>query len=84
MSCCDVMRKTEYLYERKSFNRMDMKQTIQIRCKNNKKIKNFAIGSTLSDVFREFNLEMDYGPISAKSKQQGGGAQLQSVPQQGC
>lgn len=66
MSCCDVMRKTEYLYERKSFNRMDMKQTIQIRCKNNKKIKNFAIGSTLSDVFREFNLEMDYGPISAK------------------
>lgn len=60
------MRKTEYLYERKSFNRMDMKQTIQIRCKNNKKIKNFAIGSTLSDVFREFNLEMDYGPISAK------------------
>lgn len=66
MSCCDVMRKTEYLYEHKSFNRMDMKQTIQIRCKNNKKIKNFAIGSTLSDVFREFNLEMDYGPISAK------------------
>ncbi len=60
------MRKTEYLYERKSFNRMDMKQTVQIRCKNNKKIKNFAIGSTLSDVFREFNLEMDYGPISVK------------------
>ncbi|WP_302956141.1 nucleoside kinase [Prevotella sp.] len=43
-----------------------MKQTIQIRCKNNKKIKNFAIGSTLSDVFREFNLQMDYGPISVK------------------
>lgn len=61
---CDA--KTEYLYERKSFNRMDMKQTIQIRCKNNKKIKNFAIGSTLSDVFREFNLQMDYGPISVK------------------
>lgn len=60
------MRKTEYLYERKSFNRMDMKQTIQIRCKNNKKIKNFAIGSTLSDVFREFNLQMDYGPINVK------------------
>ena len=66
MSCCDVMRKTKYIYERKSFNRMDMKQTVQIRCKNNKKIKNFAIGSTLSDVFREFNLEMDYGPISVK------------------
>ncbi|WP_295431817.1 nucleoside kinase [uncultured Prevotella sp.] len=43
-----------------------MKQTIQIRCKNNKKNKNFAIGSTLSDVFREFNLQMDYGPISVK------------------
>lgn len=43
-----------------------MKQTIQIRCKNNKKIKNICIGSTLSEVFSEFNLEMDYGPVSAK------------------
>ena len=58
--------KTEYLYERKTFNRSSMKQLIQIRCKNNKKIKNIAIGSTLSDVFREFGLEMDYGPMSAK------------------
>lgn len=64
MLCCDA--KNEYLYERKSFNRTDMKHIIQIRCKNNKKIKNFAIGSTLSDVFREFNLQMDYGPISVK------------------
>lgn len=66
MSYCIVMRKTEYLYERKSFNRMYMKQTIQIRCKNNKKIKNFAIGSTLSEIFHDFNLEMDYGPLSVK------------------
>jgi len=29
-------------------------------------MKNIATGSTLSDVFREFNLEMDYGPVSAK------------------
>lgn len=43
-----------------------MKQLIQIRCKNNKKIKNIEIGSTLSDVFREFNLRMDYGPTSAE------------------
>lgn len=43
-----------------------MKQTIQIRCKNNKKTKNICIGSTLSEVFREFNLEMEYGPVSAK------------------
>ena len=43
-----------------------MKQLIQIRCKNNKKTQNIAIGSTLSDIFREFNLQMKYGPISAK------------------
>ncbi len=43
-----------------------MKQVIQIRCKNNEKIKNITIGSTLSDVFREFGLHMDYGPISVK------------------
>ncbi|MCD8290308.1 MAG: nucleoside kinase [Prevotella sp.] len=43
-----------------------MKQLIQIRCKNNKKIQNIAIGSTLSEVFNEFNLKMDFGPISAK------------------
>ena len=43
-----------------------MKQVIQIRCKNNKKTKKVAIGSTLSDVFSELNLEMPYGPIAAK------------------
>ncbi len=43
-----------------------MKQVIQIRCKNNKKSQEIAIGSTLSDVFREFNLNMEYGPVSAK------------------
>ena len=39
---------------------------IQIRCKNNKKTLNVPIGSTLSEVFRESNLKMDYGPISVK------------------
>ncbi len=43
-----------------------MKQLIQIRCKNNKKIENITIGSTLSDVFNQFNLHMDFGPTSAK------------------
>lgn len=43
-----------------------MKQTVQIRCKNNKKIKNIAIGSTLSDIFCEFNLKMKYPPVSAR------------------
>ena len=39
---------------------------IQIRCKNNKKTLNVPIGSTLSEIFRELNLNMDYGPISVK------------------
>ena len=39
---------------------------IQIRCKNNKKTQNVPIGSTLSEIFRELNLNMDYGPLSAK------------------
>lgn len=43
-----------------------MGQTIQIRCKNNKKTQKFAIGSTLSDIYNEFNLKMPYGPVSAK------------------
>lgn len=43
-----------------------MKQVIQIRCKNNKKTYNVPIGSTLYDVFGEVNLQMEYGPISAK------------------
>ena len=43
-----------------------MKQMIQIRCKNNKKTLNVPIGSTLSEIFRELNLKMDYGPVSAK------------------
>ena len=43
-----------------------MKQVIQIRCKNNKKIVNVNIGSTLSDVLNEINLKMPYGPVCAK------------------
>ena len=43
-----------------------MKQVIQIRCKNNKKTKKVAIGSTLFDIFSEIGLEMSHGPISCK------------------
>jgi len=39
---------------------------IQIRCKNNKKSQKVAIGSTLFDIFSEFGLQMDHGPISCK------------------
>ena len=45
---------------------MAMKQVIQIRCKNNKKIVNVNIGRTLSDVLNEINLKMPYGPVCAK------------------
>ncbi len=43
-----------------------MKQVVRIRCKNNNKIQNVSMGSALSDVFRDFNLHMDYGPINCK------------------
>ena len=43
-----------------------MKHIIQIRCTNNKKIIDVNIGSTLSDVYKENNLNMPYGPVCAK------------------
>ena len=45
---------------------MDMKQELQIRCKNNKKTVNISIGSSLFEIFDEINLKMDFGPVSAK------------------
>ncbi len=44
----------------------EMKQQLQIRCKNNKKTQNITPGSTLSDVFFASGLEMDCGPVCAK------------------
>lgn len=41
-------------------------ETIQIRCKNNKKTLQIPIGSTLSDIFIASGLKMNHGPISAK------------------
>jgi len=43
-----------------------MEQMIQIRCKNNKKVLKVSIGSTLSEIFRQFDLKMDFGPVNAK------------------
>jgi len=43
-----------------------MADTLRIRCKNNKKTKIVPIGSTLLDVYRAFNLNLPYGPCSAK------------------
>ena len=43
-----------------------MEQQVIIRCKNNKKTLKVAIGSTLSDIFSQSGLKMDYGPINAK------------------
>ena len=45
---------------------MQMKQVIQIRCKNNKKTQKVEIGSTLFDVFSAFDLKMTHGPVSAR------------------
>ncbi len=43
-----------------------MKQVIQIRCKNNKKIQDVTTGSTLSEIFQTLNLDLPYPPVSAK------------------
>ncbi len=43
-----------------------MKQTIKIRCKNNKESREFPIGSTLGEIYSGFDLNMEYGPVSAK------------------
>ena len=42
-----------------------MEQKIRIRCKNNKKNLEISIGSTLSEIFSQTGLEMEYGPITA-------------------
>ncbi len=44
----------------------EVKQVLQIRCKNNKKTLNIAPGSTLSDVFFASGLKMHHGPVCAK------------------
>ena len=43
-----------------------MKQMLQIWCKSNNIIKYIPIGSSLLDIYNDFNLEMPYGVVSAK------------------
>ena len=43
-----------------------MEQQVIIRCKNNKKNLKVSIGSSLSEIFSQLGLEMEYGPVSAK------------------
>jgi len=45
---------------------MIMRQVLYIRCKNNKKTQEVPIGSTLSDIYKQINLQLPYGPVSAK------------------
>lgn len=42
------------------------RELVEIRCKNNKKTLKVNIGSTLSDIFHELNLQIDFGPVSAR------------------
>ena len=44
----------------------EMKQLIQIRCKNNKKSLKVEAGTTLSDIFKQLNLTLPYPPVCAK------------------
>ena len=39
---------------------------LQIYCKNVNSAKDFPEGSTLLDIYNGFNLQMPYGPVSAK------------------
>ena len=39
---------------------------LQIYCKNNNISRSFPIGSTLLDIYKDSNLHMPYGPVSAK------------------
>lgn len=43
-----------------------MERMLQIRCKNNKKKVDVPLGCNLLDVYRILNLQMPYGPVSAK------------------
>ncbi|MDZ3817168.1 nucleoside kinase [Prevotella bivia] len=43
-----------------------MGQTIRIRCKNNGKVLNAPIGSTLAEIYKQLDLGIQYGPVSAR------------------
>ena len=39
---------------------------LQIYCKNNKETRDFPEGTSLLEIYQAFNLDMPYGPVSAK------------------
>lgn len=43
-----------------------MGQTVRIRCKNNGKVLNAPIGSTLAEIYKQLDLGLQYGPVSAR------------------
>ncbi len=45
---------------------MKMNNTVRIFCKNNNEYREFPIGLTLLDIFRELNIAMPYPVVSAK------------------
>lgn len=52
---------------------------LQIYCKNNNLTKDFPEGSTLLDIYNGFNLEMPYGPVSAKVNNKVEGSTLRYI-----
>ena len=44
----------------------NMREMLKIRCKNNKKTVEFPIGSSLSEIFSQSGIQMEYGPMGAK------------------
>lgn len=43
-----------------------MGQTVRIRCKNNGKVLKAPIGSTLAEIYKQLDLGLQYGPVSAR------------------
>lgn len=43
-----------------------MRQTLQIRCKNNGQTLTVPVGSSLAEIYEQSGLRLQYGPINAK------------------
>ena len=67
--CCALCRKRSIFVAHQVLtikHVTEMKQLIQIRCKNNKKSLKVEAGTTLSDIFKQLNLTLPYPPVCAK------------------
>ena len=45
---------------------MDMDNTVTIFCKNNKQFKDYPMGVTLLDIYKDLNIHLDYDVIAAR------------------